>query len=78
MTAPEKLRGIIIGASDPDDRDDIATRRILVAELGITLAMCPSAEERRPIAMRDEGGTLDLCTLGRRLTPDCLDCLLSG
>jgi len=81
MTAPETLRGIITDAADPDDRDDVATRGLLVAELGIVLAMCPSAEEGGAISTEptaDDGDRAPgLCTLGRRLIPDCEDCLLS-
>jgi hypothetical protein len=81
MTAPETLRGIITDAADPGDRDDVATRRILVAELGIVLAMCPSPPGGGPLALipkADEGGRApSLCILGRRLMPACGDCLLS-
>jgi hypothetical protein len=80
MAAPETLRGIITDAADPNDRDDIATRRILVAELGLVLAMCPSTEVRRSIATEpttnEEDRAPGLCTLGRRLMPACQGCLL--
>jgi hypothetical protein len=82
MTAPESLRGIIADAADPADRDDVATRRILVTELGIVLAMCPSpAEWGWSIAAQStanqEDRAPDLCALGRPLTPACRGCLLS-
>ena len=44
MIARDTLRGIIIDAADPDDRDDVAIRGTLVAGLETVLALCPPAE----------------------------------
>jgi hypothetical protein len=82
MTGSERLHGIIARAADPNDQDDVAARRTLVAELRLVLAMCPSVEGGGPIAAGpitgEESGAPNLCTLGKRLTPACQECLLAG
>jgi hypothetical protein len=79
MITPDTLRGVFIKAADPGDGDDIATRRLLAAELGIIVSTCPHAGEGASTAAQlKEARSADECVLGGPLTPACRECLLSG
>ena len=79
MTAKETLRSIV-EATAPNDREDAEIRKILSAELGLTIALCPPVV----IDAADPTANGDACAPGfcvlrtdRRLTQACESCMLS-
>ena len=82
MLTPENLRGVITDAADPSDGDDVATRKLLVAELGTVLARCPSTDEDDSMTAEPtpDGAcrSPSSCAVGRRIVPACQSCLLAS
>ena len=77
MTAKQTLRSIV-EASAPEDSEDVEIRKVLSAELGLTLALCP------PVVDATEETDDDTCAprfcalrTDRPLTQHCESCLIS-